>query len=282
MGNPRADLYAKTLRFPGAWMSDSELEELHSELCALSDRCLGQVPEYGVYVKSRRPYRSRIITLVFSRADDRPIAFSAMVLWHVQLDGESRPRPVLHLGLVLVAPEYRGRKIMYWTYHKPLFWFFVKRAFRPFWITSTTMEPVILGSVADSFSRVHPHYRPRSAPGPTAAHRTIARAFIAEHGHEIGMWEGAEFDEENFVIRGSSLGACRSLMLGYEDTAKYRVEECNAFCRRLLDYSRGDEILQVGRVDLATMFRSFWWTLSKARHRLRALLTKRERASGVA
>lgn len=280
MGQPRDDLYAKTFGFPGTWMSDHELEKLRGELRELSRRCLGAVPEYGVYLEARDPYRHRIITLVYSKTDDRPIAFSAMVHWRVRLEEQGAPQPVLHLGLVLVAPEYRGRKVMYWTYHKPLFWFFLKRAFRPFWITSTTMEPVILGSVADSFSHVHPHYDPRSGSGPTPAHRAIARAFVSEHGHEIGVWAGAELDEERFVIRGSSLGASRSLMIGYEDTAKYRIEECNEFCRELLDYSRGDEIIQVGRVDLATMFRSFWWTLSKARRRLLALRPVRRRASG--
>lgn len=281
MGRPRDDLYAKTFRFPGTWMSDAELGELRGELRELSRRCLGAVPEYGVYLEEREPYRTRIITLVYSKADDRPIAFSAMVLWRVRLEQRRAPEPVLHLGLVLVAPEYRGRRIMYWTYHKPLFWFFLKRAFRPFWITSTTMEPVILGSVADSFSHVHPHYDQSPGGGATPAHLAIARSFVAEHGNEIGVWEGAELDEERFVIRGSSLGASRSLMIGYEDTAKYRVEACNEFCRQLLDYSRGDEIIQVGRVDLATMFRSFWWTLSKLRRRLAALRPRRRRAAGA-
>lgn len=271
MGRSASDLYARTYAFPGRWMPDPELEKLQDRLCALTLRCLGEVPDYGVYVKSRQPYRNRIITLVYSKDNQEPIAFSAMVLWHVQLKSGKAPQPVLHLGLVLVAPEYRGKKIMYWAYHKPLFWFYLKRQLRPFWITSTTMEPVIQGSVADSFSHVYPHYEPQSTSGPTPAQQEIARTFVAEHGHEIGVWEEAEFDASRFVIRGSSRGSCRSLMLSYDDTAKYRVEACNEFCRQALDYTRGDEILQVGRVDLATLFRSFWWTVSKARRRFTAL-----------
>jgi hypothetical protein len=168
---------------------------------------------------------------------------------------------------VLVAPEYRGRKVMYSLYHRPLFWTFIRRPIRGFWITSTTMEPVILGSVADSFSHVHPHYR-SDAPGPTEAHRAIARQFVAEHGHEIGIWEGARLDEEAFVIRDSSLGACQDLMVSFDEAAKYKVEACNAFCARTLDYGRGDEILQVGRADMASLFRSGWWFARKLRRRL--------------
>jgi hypothetical protein len=263
-------------------MPDPELEELQDRLRALTRRCLGEVPDYGVYVKSREPYRHRILTLVYSKENQEPIAFSAMVLWHVQLKHRRTPQPVLHLGLVLVAPEYRGRKIMYWAYHKPLFRFYLKRLFRPFWITSTTMEPVILGSVADSFSHVYPHYAPQSTPDPTPAQLEIVRTFVSEHGHEIGVWEEAVFDEERFVIQGSSLGSCRSLMLSYADTAKYRVEACNEFCRQVLDYSRGDEILQVGRVDLATLLRSLWWTFSKARRRFTALRVSRSGSSHAA
>jgi hypothetical protein len=263
-----AGLRIETLALPGQWMSDAELEKLHGQLCALSRACLGEVPDYGIYLRSREPYRNRIITVLRTTEPDRIVAFSAMLLWNVRLQGSQKPQCVMHLGLVLVTPEFRGKKMMYALYHRPLLRFYLRRFLRPFWITSTTMEPVIVGSVADSFSQVHPHYSARAASQPSAAHREIARTFFREHGHEIGVWSGAALDEHRFVIRDSSLGACRSLMMSFEATAKYRVDECNEFCRKTLDYSRGDEILQVGRVDFATLWRSFWWILSKARRRL--------------
>jgi hypothetical protein len=47
------------------------------------------------------------------------------------------------------------------------------------------------------------------------------------------------------------------------------MDECNEFCRTTLDYSQGDEILQVGRVDVAAVLRSSWWMLAKVKRRLR-------------
>lgn len=257
----------QTLTFPGRWMSDAELEHLRQELSVFVRECLGEVPAYGVHLRSRSPYRDRIITVIRSRVDNRVVAYSAMLLWHIQLRDRKRPQPVMHLGLVLVAPAYRGKKLMYALYHKPLVRFFVHRLLRPFWITSTTMEPVIVGSVADGFSLVHPHYAQLSGSRPTAVHRAIAGTFYREHGHEIGIWEGAVWDEDRFVIRGSSQGACRTLMLPYEETAKYRVKACNEFCRQTLDYAQGDEVLQVGRFDVQALLRSAWWIIARARHR---------------
>ena len=245
-------------------MPDEKLAQLRGRLSALARRSLGEVPDYGIFLNERAPYRNRIVTVVYQAADDRPIAFSAMVRLRMVLRKGRSPRTVLHLGLVLVDPDYRGRKIMYWAYHRPLFRFYARRFFRSFWLTSTTMEPVILGSVADSFSRVFPHYRPDAA-GPSAYHLAIARTFFRDHGQEIGLWEGASFDERHFVIRDSSLGACRSLMFRFEDAAKYRVEACNDYCRDILHYERGDEFLQVGRVDLKALYRSAWWLVRRLR-----------------
>jgi hypothetical protein len=248
-------------------MSDGELTRLQDDLRELGRRCLGEIPNYGVYLRDREPFRNRVITVLRDRDADRILAFSAMLLWHIKLGQHRRLTPVMHLGLVLVAPELRGKKTMYAIYHEPLVRYLFRRAFRPLWITSTTMEPVIAGSVADGFSRVYPHYV-ESASRLTPVHSQIARTFVRDHGHEIGIWEGATFDEEHFVIRGSSRGACQALMRRFEDTAGYRMDACNVFCRDTLDYSQGDEILQVGRLDLPAIARSAWWMLARAKRRL--------------
>lgn len=263
MEKAQPKLYAKTYKFPGKWMPEGELGQIRKQLISLGRRALGEVPAYGVYLPSRAPYKNRIITVVYKKEDHRPIAFSAMVVWPVQLPGQLKFQSVVHLGLVVVDPEYRGSKVMYWAYHRPLFRYFARRLFRPFWITSTTMEPVIVGSVADGFSHVFPHYRPDQQKQPSSAHLEIARTFVAKHGHEIGVWKDAWLDENNFVIRDSSLGASQHLMHSYEQTAKYRLNDCNEFCRKQLNYERGDEFIQVGRVDLPALWVSAWWFIRK-------------------
>jgi hypothetical protein len=263
MATFREKLYAKTFKFPGKWMPDKELEQLQQQLAGLGRRALGEVPDYGVYRHSRVPYHNRIITVVYTRKGDKPVAFSAMVVWQIKLSSSKKAQSIVHLGLVVVDPAYRGRKVMYRAYHRPLFQYFAGRFFRPFWITSTTMEPVIMGSVGDSFSRVFPHYLQEDSKRPPADHLEIAGAFVTQHGHEIGIAKNTWLDKEHFIIRGSSLGASRELMHDYEHTAKYRVKACNEFCRHHLRYDRGDEFIQVGRVDLPALWISAWWFLRK-------------------
>ena len=269
----RENFYSRTFIFPGKWMSEVQLQDLRKQLTELGSRSLGEVPSYGVYLPSRRPYENRIITVTYSGPDRKPVAFAAMVVWPVKLGNRKRPEKIVHLGLVVVDPEYRGRMVMYGMYHRPLTWYFLRRFFRPFWISSTTMEPVIFGSVADNFSRVFPHYLPGKQEEPTPRQRRIAETFVKEQGQEIGIAEGAWLDAEHFIIRGSSRGASKELMHDYEQTAKYRVQACNEFCRRQLDYAEGDEFIQVGRVDLSATLKSLWW-LRKKLLSLRQIITQ--------
>lgn len=259
------EIRLQTYAFPGRWMSDGELDRLRAEIHDLTRRALGRLPDYGVYLEDRRPFENRFVTIARSVADGQVVGFTAMVRWEIQLPDRRAPEPVVHLGLVLVDPELRGRKIMYGMYHRPLTRYFVNRGARRLWITSASMEPVIVGSVADSFSRVFPHYL--GSGSPSSAQLAIARTFLESHGHEIGLWSGASFDARQFVIRGSALGASASLIVPYERSARYRVEACNEFCRRTLDYARGDEFLQVGQVDLAAVARSAWWIAGRLRRR---------------
>ena len=132
MGRSLSPFYARTYWYPGRWMTDEKLTQLRGQLSALARSSLGEMPPYGIFLNERTPYRNRIITVVCQAADDRPIAFSAMVHLQMTLRERRRPRTVLHLGLVLVDPDFRGRKIMYWAYHRPLFRFYARRLFRPF------------------------------------------------------------------------------------------------------------------------------------------------------
>ena len=55
--------------------------------------------------------------------------------------------------------------------------------------------------------------------------------------------------------RASSLpdaytGGSDALKKSFEVAPKHRDEQYNAFCARELDYARGDDLLQIGRIDL--------------------------------
>ncbi len=214
------DLYIKIYDRPGSWMADDQLNDLREQLCQLALQTVGDIPDYGVFLKDRSSYRNRLVTVIFDRKENKAVAFSAMVYLTMNLKERKKPLPVIHLGLVMVAPKYQGKKLAYWLYHQPLLKILLRRFLRAFWITSTTMEPVIFGSVADSFTSVYPHYLPERNEVFTPIHLAIARCFFYDHGHEIGIYKKAYFDEKFFVIRESSLGASHSLMFSFADTAK--------------------------------------------------------------
>ena len=62
----------------------------------------------------------------------------------------------------------------------------------------------------------------------------------------------AVLDERTFVVKGSCRGPSEALRTSYRRAAKYSVRDCNEYCRDLLDYDRGDELLQLGRVDVVS------------------------------
>jgi hypothetical protein len=72
---------------------------------------------------------------------------------------------------------------------------------------------------------------------------------MSRHRHEFGVGPEASFDDRRFAIQGSYTGGSDALKKTFASAPKYRVEACNEFCRRELDYNRGDDLLQIGQMD---------------------------------
>jgi hypothetical protein len=67
----------------------------------------------------------------------------------------------------------------------------------------------------------------------------------------FGVGDEAGFDEQRFVITDAYTGGSDALKKTYDAAPKHRDEQYNLFCARALDYGRGDDLLQLGRIDLA-------------------------------
>jgi hypothetical protein len=67
----------------------------------------------------------------------------------------------------------------------------------------------------------------------------------------FGVGDEAGFDETRFVISNAYTGGSDSLKKSFTAAPKHRDDVYNAFCARELDYARGDDVLQIGRIDLA-------------------------------
>ena len=63
----------------------------------------------------------------------------------------------------------------------------------------------------------------------------------------------------------SCAGPSAILRRDFDELPKYPVPSANEFCRRMLDYDRGDELLMVGRVDGLTALRALLGRLGPRR-----------------
>ena len=170
----------------------------------------------------------------------------------MQLDTKPAATEVLHLGLVMVDPDERSKNLSWVLYGLTCFLIFFRRQFRPVWISNVTQVPAVVGMVSEMFSDIWP--KPE-ADRRTLNHVLMARRIMAGHRHVFGVGPDAGFDEARFVITNAYTGGSDDLKKTWDDAPKHRDAVFNDFCAAELDYSRGDDVLQLGRMDLPAIRR---------------------------
>jgi hypothetical protein len=259
-------LTVEILGQPGLWAPPDRLARLTADLRAVAGKTLPQGDlTYGVFSGDPARLAASIITLI-RRADGRPVAFNALALMHIETLPETTE--VLHLGLVMVDPEERSRSLSWLLYGLTCFLLVLRRQFRPLWVSNVTQVPAIVGMVAGMLSRVHPDPR---RPGRAALGQVIlARRIMEGHRHVFGVGPAAGFDEGRFVITDAYTGGSDALKKTWDAAPKHRDPAVNAFCRQALDYERGDDLLQLGLLDLPAFGR--WLSREVPRSALAGLL----------
>jgi hypothetical protein len=243
-----AGLRTRIVERPGLSLSETELEELVSRLRIVAGKTLpAGALSYGIFSGDRERLSRAVITLIYEEATGRPIAFNALAVMDVERDGDIEP--VTHLGLVMIDPEAQGQGLSWVLYGLTTLVLFARDGLRPKWISSVTQVPAVVGMVCDTFSDVFPS--PDPAARQSFAHLQLARGIMRGHRAVFGVGEAAGFDETRFVITDAYTGGSDALKKSYDAAAKHRDERYNAFCARELDYERGDDVLQLGRIDLA-------------------------------
>jgi hypothetical protein len=243
-----AGLRTRIVEQPGLSLPQGELDALVSQLRTVAAKTLP--PDklaYGIFSGAPEPLSRAIITLISEEESGRPIAFNALSVMDVELDGE--PTEVTHLGLVMIDPDVRGQGLSWVLYGLTALVLFARDGLRAKWISSVTQVPAVVGMVGDTFSDVFPS--PLPGARQSFAHLQLARGIMAEHRAVFGVGEEAGFDEARFVITDAYTGGSDALKKSFDVAAKHRDEQYNAFCSRELDYGRGDDLLQIGRIDLA-------------------------------
>jgi hypothetical protein len=243
-----AGMRTRIVEFPGRSLPPAELDALVSQLKAVAAKTLPQENlTYGIFSGQGEPLSRAILTLISEEETGRPIAFNALSVMDVELDGE--PTQVTHLGLVMVDPDVRGQGLSWVLYGLTALVLFARDGLRPKWISSVTQVPAVLGMVCDTFSDVFPS--PLPGARQSFAHLQLARSIMRDHRAVFGVGTDAGFDEARFVITNAYTGGSDALKKTFDAAPKHRDETYNDFCARELDYVRGDDVLQLGRIDLA-------------------------------
>lgn len=233
---------------PGLWLDRGALAELVEACRGVVAACLdGRQLDYGLFAPDGAAWNRSVITLVRRAGDGKAIAFNAMPLLPVMRGGQ--PAHVLHLGLVMVDPEERGSGLSWILYGLTCFALFVRGRLRPLWISSVTQVPAVVGMVAETFDEVYPGQAGTSA---SFAHRHLAHQIMAGERDAFGVGEDAGFDPDAQIITNAYTGGSDNLKKSLAAAAKHRDERYNQFCAAALDYERGDDVLQIGRLDIGT------------------------------
>lgn len=241
------DTVVRIVERPGAWMSTDEARELVDDCREVARTSLAHGSlDYGIFGDEPEPLARTIITIIYDRSSGRPIAFNALPVLNVELGGE--PIIVQHLGLVMVHPDARSGGLSWILYGLTCFLLFVRAQLRPLWISSVTQVPAVVGMVYETFSNVFPG---PEAGGRSFEHLFLARQIMRAHRAAFGVGEDAGFDELRFVITNAYTGGSDNLKKSLESAQMHRDQRFNALCARELDYGRGDDLLQIGQLDLA-------------------------------
>lgn len=233
---------------PAVTLPTAEVEKLIDACQTIVRACLGgQSLDYGLFSPDREAWGRSVITLVRNAADGKPIAFNAMPLLAVSRSGHREH--LLHLGLVMIDPKERGEGLSWILYGLTCFALFIRGGLRPLWISSVTQVPAVVGMVAETFANVYPAQQGTSQ---TFAHRHLAHQIMAHDRDAFGVGADAGFDPAMQVITNAYTGGSDNLKKSFAVAAKHRDESYNRFCQEKLDYERGDDVLQIGSIDLTT------------------------------
>jgi hypothetical protein len=230
---------------PGRTLREAELAGLVAELREIAGTCFDEIPSYQCLVGTREALSDKIVT-VARAPGGRAVGFCSALILPVEGVGE-----VLHLGLTCVRPDARSGRLTTRLLSKIVIRYFWRyRGLRRIWCSNVACVLSSLGNVALNFAEVHPS--PLGPERPTDTHLRIARAIDRRHRRDIHIDPRATLDEAAFVFRRS---VPRTVFQkdAHDSRFLHRDRTLNDYYRRLMSFEDGDEVVQVGYVDLRSL-----------------------------
>jgi hypothetical protein len=234
----------ENLIFPGKFLADIKIKSLKKEMKILADECFNQELSYQVLGDSQDIWDQAVITLARDEKGELLGFISALYLKGLMVDH------FLHLGLTCVSKKARGTGITHLLGSKMLLNFLVKKSpFSTLWISNCACVLSSLGNVALHFNNVYPSPFVKE---PSPEHLIIAHTINDYYRSEIAINPDAHFNEENFVFEGS-VQETAFQKTGKEKKYYHRQNNLNQFYNQLINFKNGDEVLQIGNVNLLSL-----------------------------
>ena len=246
---------------PGLQLEAEALGQLVDEMRAIANTTLDDTElDYGVFDSASGALDRSIITLIYDTKAEKPVAFNAMPV--IDLEIQDKPVDVIHLGLVMIDPNTRGKGLSSMLYGFACAMLMIRKQFQPIWVSSVTQVPAVFGLVAELYSGTFPSAKQDQRR--SFMQLQLARRIMADHLSVFGVGEEARFDEDTFIITNAYTGGSDNLKKTFAEAAKHRREVYNTICEEKLDYARGDDFLQIGRLDMAALRHYIFRTLPAA------------------
>lgn len=233
------------LVYPGIYMSKEELSTLTDELRNVSSKCFDEVPYYQTLTGKRDEFQRAIICTA-RNSKGVLVGFCSSLVLDIDAIGS-----VLHLGLTCVDPIARRKKLTHKLMNKLLVkYLLMESPINGVWVSNCACVLSSLGNVALYFEDIYPS--PFNNKAPSAQHLKIAQGISQSHRAAMAVNYDANFNCKTFVFEGS---VSDSVFEKSESDAKYyhRNPELTDYYKNILNFERGDEVLQVGRVSLLTL-----------------------------
>ena len=240
----------EVLFHPGNYFTKAQLDQLTSDLRSIASDCFDEIPYYQTLTGKRDEYKRAIISLARDK-DKKIVGFCSSLVLEIPTVGD-----VLHLGLTCASPKARGKKLTHKLTSKLLTQYLLKEApFDGAWVTNCACVLSSLGNVALYFEDIYPS--PFGAKKPTGHHLNIAKGISKFHRAPIAINHDAKLNEQTFIFEGSVKDAVFEKS-AHDSRFHHRNKEITHYYQSIMNFERGDEVLQVGKVSMLTLPKYFF------------------------
>ena len=242
-------LYAKRFVSPSGALARS----LHHELRSVCANSIGEMLPHSYLHDPEDLSNDKVILVVYDKANNhRPAMF------HVAFRARYAHAVVVHLGLVMVRPEYRRRglqRVALLNMALCCLTFMTAR----YVVSDIADSPTNSKLLCDHLDDVFPHYRHSPMHSrPLRWQLEVATFLLRMHHCDFGTSSRAQLDERSLTVYNSNdpTGGGSYVLSSHSDTRRSRESRANAFVESLLGQPpTSNEVMHIGVASLWGLLR---------------------------